>query len=165
MNQTVSERRHSTGSHKKTKVKVTASPLGSAPWVEFTMRADFPDAGGQQVGDELKFDKGAGAFELTIALRDDTDLGLAFFADAGDSIWAAVGTGKPLQGGFANGTITPVSISDKKLVVTNDNSVAQTLNFILRFTGTAMPGGCPPYVLDPLIINGGGGGGSSLSDR
>ena len=53
--------------------------------------------------------------------------------DAADSIWATVGTGKPLQGGFANGTITPVSVSDKKLVVTNDNSVAQTLNFIRSF--------------------------------
>jgi hypothetical protein len=161
MSQTLSELRHTTGSTKKTKVKVTASPLDAAPWVDFTMSSDYPDGGGKQDGDKLNFDAGAGAFELTFELRDDTKLGLAFYPDASDAIWAVVGTNKPQQGGFANGAIAPVSVADKKLVVTNDNSIAQTLNFILRFTGTAMAGGFPPYVLDPLIVNGGGGSGVS----
>lgn len=163
MNQTVSELRHTAGTRKKAKVKVTASPLGAAPWVEFTMRADYPDAGGQQVGDDLKFDQDAGAFDISFDLQDDTDLGLAFYPDSAQAIWATVGTSKPTQAGFANGALVPDSVSDKKLVVINNNSAAQTLNFILRFDGKAMPGGLPPYVLDPLIVNGGGGGGSSLS--
>lgn len=161
MSQILNELQHTAGSAKKTKVKVTASPLNAAPWVDFTMSADFTDGGGRQDGDKLKFDPGVGPFELTFELRDDTRLGLAFYADAADAIWAAVGTAKPQQSGFASGAIAPVSVADKKLVVTNDNSIAQTLNFILRFTGTAMVGGFPPYVLDPLIVNGGGGSGVS----
>ena len=157
MSQLQSELSHTSGSTKKTKVKVTATSLDAAPWVEFAMDADYPDAGGKQEGDKLKFDAGAGAFELTFDLHDETKLDLAFYPDASDAIWAVVGTDKPKQGGFANGAIAPVSVANKKLVVTNDNAIAQSLNFILRFTGKAMAGGSPPYVLDPIIQNGGGG--------
>lgn len=163
MSQLQSELHHTSGSAKKTKIKVTASPLNAAPWVDFTMSSDFPDGGGKQDGSKLNFDAGAGAFELTFELHDETKLDLAFYPDPSDAIWAVVGTAKPNQGGFANGAIDPVSVADKKLVVMNDNSIAQTINFILRFTGTAMSGGFPPFVLDPLIVNGGGGSGSGVS--
>lgn len=157
MSQLQSELSHTSGSIKTTKVKVTASPLSAAPWVDFTMNADFTDGGGEQVGDKLKFNQGAGGFELTFELHDHTKLNLAFYPNADDAIWAAVGTAKPTQPGFANGALAPVSVTDKKLVVTNNNAAAQSLNFILRFTGDASAGGYPPYVLDPIIVNGGGG--------
>ncbi len=47
-------------------------------------------------------------------------------------------------------------MSSKKLVVTNANFIAETLTFILRFSGTASSSGYPPYVYDPEIVNGGG---------
>ena len=156
MTEMVSELDRDTVTGKKTKVKVTATPLGAAPWVTFAMRADYLNQGGQQDGDELVFDPGAGPFTLTFDLADDTDLDLAFYPQFSDAIWVAVGSDCPTEPGDANGAITPVSVADKKLVVTNQNAVGQNLTFMLRFTGNASAGGHPPYVYDPGIVNGGG---------
>ncbi len=141
---------------KKTKVRVLATPLEASPWVHFAMDADYVDKGGKQEGEKLKFDANAGAFDLTFTLDDKTGLNLAFYPDPADAMWVAAGAGKPTGPGFGNGAIVPVSVSRQKLVVTNANWVAQTLNFVLRFEGTAQSG-FPPYVYDPLIVNGGGG--------
>ena len=141
---------------KKTKVTVTASPLDAAPWVSFTMDADYPNKGGKQDGDKLKFDAGAGEFDLSFELDDQTELNLAFYPDFTDAMWVAVGTTCPTAAGDGGGAIIPGTVSDTKLVVTNANSVAQTLTFALRFTGDASSGGYPPYVYDPEIVNGGG---------
>lgn len=147
---------HGATTAKKTKVTVKATPLGAAPWVHFAMEADYVDKGGKQEGEKLKFDANAGSFDLSFNLDDKTDLNLAFYPDPADAMWVAVGTAKPTGPGFGNGAIVPVSVSRQKLVVTNANSVAESLNFILRFYGTAK-GDFPPYVYDPLIVNGGGG--------
>jgi hypothetical protein len=157
MSQTQSDLSQTFRAAKKTKIKLTTRPLSAEPWVDFIMDAYYPNGGGQQVGDKLKFDEDEGAFRLEFDLVDDTGLGLAFYLDPAEAIWAAVGTDKPVHPGFADGAITPVSVSDKKLVVINDNWVAQSINFILRFTGKSMDSGTPPYILDPLIVNGGGG--------
>jgi hypothetical protein len=156
MSQVQSELSHTSGSAKKTKVKLTSRRLSAAPWVDFKMDADYLDAGGEQVGDKLKFNKGEGAFLLEFELHDDAKLDLAFYPDPAEAIWAAVGTAKPTQPGYADGALTPVSVSDKRLVVMNDNMVAQSINFILRFSGL-QNSDCPPYILDPIILNGGGG--------
>ena len=144
-------------SAKKTKVTVTATPLDAAPWVSFTMDADYPNKGGKQDGDELKFDAGAGEFDLSFELDDQTALNLAFYPDFTDAIWVAVGSICPTQAGDGDGAITPGTVADKKLVVTNANALGETLTFALRFTGDASAGGYPPYVFDPQIINGGNG--------
>lgn len=156
MTDMVSELDRDTVTGKKTKVKVTATPLDAAPWVTFTMRADYLNQGGQQDGDELVFDPGAGPFNLTFDLADDTNLDLAFYPDFADAIWVAVGSDCPTRPGDGDGAITPVSVADKKLVVTNQNAVGQTLTFMLRFTGNASGTDYPPYVYDPGIVNGGG---------
>ena len=156
MTQMVSELRHNTATAKKTKVTVTANPLSAAPWASFTMAADYVDKGGKQDGDKLKFDANAGPFDLSFELDDNTSLGLAFYPDFADAIWVAVGDACPTGPGNGAGAITPGSVSNKKLVVTNTNSVAETLSFELRFTGSAAGVGVPPYVYDPKIINGGG---------
>ena len=141
---------------KKTNVTVTATPLDAAPWVSFTMDANYPNKGGKQDGDKLKFDAGAGAFDLSFDLDDQTALNLAFYPDFTAAMWVAVGPTCPTEPGNGIGAIVAKTVASKKLVVTNANSVAQTLTFALRFTGTASTGGYPPYVYDPQIINGGG---------
>ena len=156
MTDTAIELDRSVTTAKKTKVTVTATPLATDPWVSFAMKADYPDQGGKQEGEKLKFDARAGEFDLTFELDDETDLKLAFYPTPADAMWVAVGTTDPDQPGFANGAITPVSVTGKKLVVTNANFIAETLTFILRFSGTASSGGHPPYVYDPEIVNGGG---------
>jgi hypothetical protein len=155
MTDMVSELDRDTVTAKKTKVTVTASPLAAAPWVSFAMAADYPNKGGKQDGDKLKFDGGAGDFDLSFELDDQTELNLAFYPSATDAIWVAVGTTCPTEAGNGGGAITPVSVSNKKLVVSNANAVAQTLTFALRFSGT-QSSGYPPYVYDPEIVNGGG---------
>jgi hypothetical protein len=155
MTDMVSELDRDTATDKKTKVTVTARPLAEAPWVRFAMAADYPDKGGKQDGEKLKFDVGAGAFDLSFDLDDQSGLNLAFYPDVADAIWVAVGTTCPTAAGNGNGVITGVSASDKKLVVTNANAIKQTLTFALRFTGTAK-GDYPPFVYDPEIVNGGG---------
>ena len=53
--------------------------------------------------------------------------------------------------------LTPAgTVAKSKLVVTNANSVGETLTFALRFDGDEARGGKPPYIYDPQIINGGG---------
>jgi hypothetical protein len=157
MSQLQSELSQTSRAAKKTKIKLTTRRLSAEPWVEFIMDAYYPNGGGQQVGDKLKFEMDEGAFRLEFDLIDDAGLGLAFYLDPAKAIWAAVGTAKPTQPGFAGGAITPVSVSDKKLVVINDNWIAQSINFILRFEGDWKSDTCPPYILDPIIVNGGGG--------
>ena len=113
MTEMVSELDRDTVTGKKTKVKVTATPLGAAPWVTFAMRADYLNQGGQQDGDELVFDPGAGPFTLTFDLADDTDLDLAFYPQFADAIWVAVGSDCPTGPGDANdmsGTLTRIPI-------------------------------------------------------
>ena len=156
MNEMVQELDREVVSAKKTKVTVTATPLDAAPWVSFAMAADYPNKGGKQDGDELKFDAGAGDFELSFELDDQTALNLAFYPDFTDARWVAGGSICPTQAGDGDGAITPGTIADAKLVVTNANAVGQTLTFALRFTGDASTGGYPPYVYDPEIVNGGG---------
>jgi hypothetical protein len=156
MTEMVSELRYDTATAKKTKVTVTATPLAAAPWVGFAMAADYPDKGGKQDGDKLKFDAGAGEFDLSFELDDQTALNLAFYPSPADAIWVAVGTTCPTQAGNGDGAITAVSATNKKLVVTNANSVPQTLTFALRFSGIQSSGNYPPYVYDPEIVNGGG---------
>jgi len=156
MTQMVSELRHEAVTAKKTKVTVTASPLSVAPWVSFAMTSDYVDKGGKQEGDKLKFDANAGDFELSFKLEDQSGQQLAFYPDVDDAIWVAVGDVCPTMPGNGNGAISSGSVSNQKLVVNNANAVAQTLAFALRFTGTASAGGFPPYVYDPLIVNGGG---------
>ena len=141
---------------KKTKVTVTATPLDAVPWVSFTMDADYPNKGGKQDGDKLVFNAGAGAFDLSFDLDDQTALNLAFYPDFADAMWVAIGTTCPSAAGTGNGAITAGTVASTKLVVTNANSVGQTLTFALRFTGDASTGGYPPYVYDPEIVNGGG---------
>ena len=156
MTQLVSELRHEGTTEKKTKVTVTASPLAVAPWASFAMTSDYVDKGGKQEGDKLKFDANAGAFDLSFELADNTSLGLAFYPDFADAMWVAVGEACPTAPGDGNGAITPGSVSNKKLAVTNANSVAQTLTFALRFTGNAPGGGQMTCPYDPKIVNGGG---------
>ena len=156
MNDMVQELDRDVVGAKKTKVTVTATPLDAAPWVSFTMDADYPNKGGKQDGNKLKFDAGAGEFDLSFDLDDQTALSLAFYPDFTDAIWVAVGTTCPTQAGDGNGAIIAGTVANTKLVVTNANAVAQTLTFALRFTGDASPGGYPPYVYDPEIVNGGG---------
>ena len=156
MTQMVSELRHETAGAKKTRVTVTATPLGGAPWVSFAMASDYVDKGGKQEGDKLKFDANAGPFDLSFDLDDSSGLQLAFYPDAADAMWVAVGSSCPSGPGNGNGAITPVSAGNQKLVVTNANQVAQTLTFALRFTGDAPGGGETTYAYDPKIINGGG---------
>jgi len=156
MTDMVSELERDVTMNKKVKVKVTASPLTTDPWVSFAMKADYLDQGGKQDGEKLKFNARAGEFDLTFDLDDKTDLELAFYPTPADAMWVAVGTTDPNQPGFANGAITPVSVTDKKLIVINANLIPETLTFILRFSGTASSGGYPPYVYDPEIVNGGG---------
>jgi hypothetical protein len=154
MTQLVSELRHDAPTAKKTKVTVTATRSSVTQGAEFTMAADYVDKGGKQDGDKLKFDADAGPFRLSFELDDDSGLGLAFFPGFADAMWVAVGEACPTMAGNGNGAITPESDpSNKKLVVINANSVAQTLTFMLRFSGT---GGSGPYVYDPKIVNGGG---------
>ena len=156
MTEMVQELDHDVVGAKKTTVTVTATPLGAAPWVTFTMDANYPNKGGKQDGNKLKFDAGAGPFDLSFELDDQTSLDLAFYPSFVDAMWVAVGTSCPTQAGDGNGAIIPVTVANTKLVVTNTNSFGQTLTFALRFTGTASSGGYPPYVYDPQIINGGG---------
>lgn len=156
MTDMVADRDCDVGTDKKTKVTVTASPIAVAPWVSFAMKADYPDKGGKQDGEKLKFDARAGAFEISFELDDKTGLQLAFYPAFADTMWVAVGPDCPAEAGNGGGAITPVSVSAKKLVVNNANMVAQTLTFALRFSGTQSSGGHPPYVYDPQIINGGG---------
>ena len=156
MTQLVSELRHETGTAKKTKVMVTGTPLGAPPWVDFAMASDYVDKGGKQEGDKLKFDAGAGDFELSFRLVDQTSLQLAFYPDFADAMWVAVGDNCPTAPGNGNGAISPGTASPSKLVVSNANSIAQTLTFALRFTGNAPGGGETSYIYDPKIINGGG---------
>jgi hypothetical protein len=156
MTQLVSELRHETGTAKKTRVTVTATPLGAPPWVDFAMASDYVDKGGKQEGDKLKFDAGAGDFELSFRLVDQTSLQLAFYPDFADAMWVAAGDNCPTAPGNANGAISPGTASPSKLVVSNANSIAQTLTFALRFTGNAPGGGETSYIYDPKIINGGG---------
>jgi hypothetical protein len=156
MTDMVSELDRDTATDKKTKVTVTARPLAGPPWVRFAMAADYPDKGGKQDGEKLKFDVGAGAFDLSFDLDDQSGLSLAFYPDVADAIWVAAGTTCPTQAGNGGGVITGVSVADKKLVVTNANTIKQTLTFALRFTGTTSAGNYPPYVYDPEIVNGGG---------
>ena len=158
MTQMVSELRHEVVAAKKTKVAVTASPLSAAPWVSFAMRADYVDKGGKQDGDKLKFDANAGEFELEFKLDDQSGLQLAFYPDFADAIWVAVGDNCPTAAGNGNGAISPGTASQRKLVVSNANAVAQTLTFALRFAGNAPGGGETSYAYDPKIINGGGTG-------
>jgi hypothetical protein len=156
MTQMVSELRHDAVTARKTRVTVTASTSSSSPQgVEFTMAADYVDKGGKQEGDKLKFDPGAGPFDLKFDLDDTTSLGLAFYPEFVDAMWVAVGSSCPAGPGDGGGAITPRSVTDRKLNVTNANSVAQTLAFALRFTGTAPGGGKTTYAYDPKIINGG----------
>jgi hypothetical protein len=157
MTQMVSELRHDTTAAKKTKVAVTASPLTTAPWVSFAMSADYVDKGGKQEGaDKLKFDAHAGDFELEFKLNDESGLQLAFYPDFADAMWVAVGDNCPTAPGNGNGAISPGTASPSKLVVSNANSIAQTLTFALRFAGNAPGGGETSYIYDPKIINGGG---------
>ena len=155
MTQMVSELRHEVTA-KKTKVTVTATPLGSAPWVSFAMTSDYVDKGGKQEGDKLKFDANAGDFELSFKLEDQTSLQLAFYPDFADAMWVAVGDSCPTAAGDGGGAISPGAVSNRKLVVGNANAVPQTLTFALRFTGNAPGGGETTYAYDPKIINGGG---------
>ena len=156
MSQMVSELRHETAGAKKTRVTVTASAASNPPGVAFGMSADYVDKGGKQDGDKLKFDAGAGPFDLSFDLDDSSGLQLAFYPTVADAIWVAVGDSCPTAAGNGNGAISPGSASNQKLVVTNANSSAQTLTFALRFTGNATGGGQTTYVYDPKIINGGG---------
>ncbi len=148
--------KHRADANKKTKVTVTATPLDAAPWVRFRMDANYPDNGGKQDGDKLKFDAKAGPFDLSFELDDATALNLAFYPSFGDAIWVAVGSACPVAAGNGGGAITPGTVAKSKLVVRNANTVAQTLTFALRFSGKASSGGYPPYVYDPQIVNGGG---------
>ena len=156
MTQMVSELRHDTAGAKKTKVTVTARALPAAPWVGFDMTSDYVDKGGKQEGDKLKFDAKAGAFDLSFDLDDNSGRQLAFYPTVADAMWVAVGSSCPTAAGNGGGAIAPVSASNQKLVVTNANSLAQTLTFALRFTGSAVGGGETTYTYDPKIINGGG---------
>lgn len=155
MTKMVSDLEYDAVTAKKAKVKVTATSLGSAPWVCFTMDADYPEKGGKQAGDELEFDARAGPFDVSFELDDETDLDLAFYPDFTDAMWVVVGLACPTQPGNGNGAIIPISVADKKLVVTNQNAVGQTLTFMLRFTGNSSGADYPPYEYDPRIINGG----------
>lgn len=140
---------------KPTIITVTADPLDFTPWVYFSMEAVYPAGGGKKVGENLKFDKRKGGFELTFRLVDNTALGLAFYRTFAESIWVAKGPACPTQEGNGGGAITEVSVAEGELVVTNVNGVGEMLSFALRFTGNASSGGFPPYVYDPKIINGG----------
>lgn len=141
---------------KTTKVKVTARPRATPPWADFSMSATYPEKGGKQDGDKLKFDERAGNFDIEFTLNDKTALELAFYPSFEEAMWVAVGDSEPDGPGNGNGAIAPVSVSDDVLVVTNNNSVAETLTFILRFTGIGTKSvGYPPYVYDPKIVNGG----------
>lgn len=157
MSDTLGELERDTTTSKKAKVVVTATPLTATPWVDFSMKADFPDKGGSQDGEKLKFDRGAGAFELSFDLVDKTTLGLAFYRTVAEAMWVVVGQICPTTAGNGGGAIIPETVTDKKLIVTNANGTAQTLTFALRFTGASSDSSHPPYVYDPKIINDGGG--------
>lgn len=138
---------------KTASIMVTAEPLDFTPWVYFWMTATYPTGGGKKVGENLKFEKDKGPFELTITLDDNSGLGLKFERDFASAMWVSVGPTCPTEAGDGNGAITLVSRADLKLVVTNANEVAEMLSFALRFVGNPSGGGSPSYVYDPRIIN------------
>lgn len=139
---------------KSAKVKITAR-TGTVEPVDFSMDAHFPDQGGKQDKDALKFDKHAGPFELTFTLDDKTSLGLGFYPDVTQAMWVAAGSSCPAGPGNGGGVISPVSVVSDTLTVMNANEVEETLTFALHFTGESN-GKCPPYSYDPQIKNGGG---------
>lgn len=142
---------------KKATVTITATRLPAAPWVHYEMAAKFPDKGGSQDGDKLKFDAKEGPFELVFDLDDQTKgLKLGFLPSFAEAMWVAPGTSCPQGPGNGGGAISAGSVNANKLVVNNANAIDETLTFALRFTGIDSPGGFPPYVYDPIIINGGG---------
>jgi hypothetical protein len=147
--------------NKTAKIKITASPLDDAPWVDFDMNAKFPQGGGKQVNQKLHFNRGAGKFELEFRLKDDTNLGLAFYPTVAEAIYVAVGKVCPvLQPGDGGGVIIPGEVSNDCLTlnVININEdpgpIPLTLSFVLRFMGVQSDHQHPPYVFDPRIING-----------
>ena len=151
---------------KKTLVTVTATALPASPWVAFAMKADYPDKGGKQDGQSLKFDKLAGAFDVTFDLVDASGLNLAFYPEFADAIWVQAGTVcPPAQAGNGNGAIEAGKVSDKQLKMTNLNASPGTLTYMLRFTGDARDPLHPPYEYDPQIINGGKGPLDGSSER
>jgi hypothetical protein len=139
-------------------IAVTAARLEQAPWVQFSMTADFIDGGGKQEDkSKLKFDAGEGPFELTFELEDDTKgRKLGFLPTFAEAMWIAVGTECPDGAGNGGGAISGGPPTEKRLVVTNLNAVEQVLTFALRFRGLPAPDGTTLYVYDPQIINGGG---------
>ena len=155
MNDVESELDAEVSAKKSVRITVTADPLDFTPWVYFWMEAEYPGGGGKKVGENLKFDKRKGGFEMTFSLVDNTGLSLAFYRDFADAIWVARGPKCPTQAGDG-GAITPVSVAEKELIVTNANDLPELLTFALRFRGNASDGAFPPYVYDPKIINGGG---------
>lgn len=157
MNQ-VSRHDRGAATNKETAVKVTARPLAAAPWVGFTMVADYKHKGGKQDGDKLMFDARAGQFDLSFELDDQTKLKLDFYSDFADAMWIEVGEQCPSGPGNSNGAITAGrKAGPNKLVMTNTNDVEQTLTFMLRFTGNSSGTAFPPYEYDPKIVNGGEG--------
>lgn len=142
-----------TSTNKKTKITITAASTNP---VTFSMTSNYENGGGSQKGEKLEFDKNAGAFTLVFSLVDNSGKHLAFYPNASDAMWVAVGTTCPTAPGNGGGAITFDSVKDGKLTVDNANSIAQDLTFALCFTGDAS-GGCPPYVYDPVIGNKGVG--------
>lgn len=157
MTNLVSELRHEAMSKKFAMIKVTAEPQKDPPWVSYSMDANYPNQGGKQEGENLKFDNRAGEFEMQFSLVDNTKLNLAFYPSFEDAIWVVVGEGEPSGPGNGGGAILPGSVVKQKLIVTNANKVSETLTFTLRFTGDSSGKGFPPYLYDPKIINGGDG--------
>ena len=148
--------------NKKTKITVTAANTNP---VTFSMTANYEDGGGSQDGsNKLKFNQNAGAFTLVLSLVDNSGKHLAFYPNASDAMWVAVGTTCPTAPGNGGGAITFVDVKDGKLTVDNANAIAQDLTFALRFTGDAS-GTCPPYVYDPVIGNGGVGNPIEEADK
>ena len=152
---------------KKVKIKVRADPGTDGRLVDWSYEADFENGGGSGNNRELKFDKGPGFYRMEFSLDDDTDFDLAFLEEPTEAMWVATGTHCPPPGpGDGGGEIdfelVPVG---KKLTVINRNKNEGTLCYALRFSGMRQanpekPGTfVPPYVFDPIMINGGGGGG------
>ena len=152
---------------KKVKIKVKADPGTEGRLVDWSYTADFEDGGGSNNDKALKFDKGPGYYRLEFSLDDDTGFDLAFLEEPTEAMWVATGTHCPPPsagngGGEIDFELVPVG---EKLTVINRNRKAGTLCYDLRFNGKEQanpekPGTfVPPYVFDPIMINGGGGGG------
>lgn len=139
-------------------VMVTAKPGTDGRLVDWSYVAKFhPGSSGSSTKNEMHFPKDSGAHRIEFALTDQTGFGFSFYTDPTEAMWAVKGSACPTSAGHANREIQYLNVKDGVLAIINKNKTRGELCYVLRFEGLPQPQkSVPPYVYDPIMINGGG---------